>query len=122
MKTIKRELKVVMKKNKKCCESSWRLDGHLVSREAIGELTRNMNIDINNLCQILPQERVVEFSKMSPKDLLLSTEKSFGDEQMFKNHQELIELTGKVNLLNKSIKDRNASILRLQTLSVSSSL
>ena len=40
-----------------------------------------LNIQVGNLCQFLPQERVTEFARMNPQQLLESTEKavrSFG--------------------------------------------
>lgn len=32
------------------------------------------NIQINNLCQFLPQDRVQDFAKMNPQELLLNTQ------------------------------------------------
>ena len=41
--------------------------------------------------QFLPQDKVVEFAKMKPNELLLETEKAIGDAHLFKLHQELVE-------------------------------
>lgn len=41
-----------------------------------------MNIQLDNLCQFLPQEKVVEFTKMSSQDLLESTEKAVSNLQV----------------------------------------
>lgn len=39
---------------------------------------KKLNIQVNNLCQFLPQDRVADFSKMNPQQLLESTEKCVG--------------------------------------------
>ena len=77
-----------------------------------------MNIDINNLCQVLPQERVVEFSRLTPKELLLSTEKSIGDVNMYERHMKLISLSGEISELQQQIKNCNAFIHKYQNFKV----
>lgn len=39
-------------------------------------MTVRLNIQVGNLCQFLPQEKVADFSRMSPQELLESTEKA----------------------------------------------
>ena len=40
--------------------------------------------------QFLPQDKVVEFAKLKPGQLLEETEKAIGDSTLFTLHQELI--------------------------------
>lgn len=35
-----------------------------------------LNIQVSNLCQFLPQEKVTEFARMNPQQLLENTEKA----------------------------------------------
>ena len=42
------------------------------------ELTAEFDIQLDNLCQFLPQDRVDAFSKMTPPQLLLETQKALG--------------------------------------------
>ena len=42
----------------------------------IEELVNELNIQVGNLCQFLPQEKVAEFARMNPQQLLESTEKA----------------------------------------------
>src|SRR6185437_52253 len=62
------------------CRSEWMLNG---SRSTLHEVRdfvqKNLNITVDNLCQFLPQERVVEFVKMNTQQLLENTEKAAGD-------------------------------------------
>ena len=39
-----------------------------------------LNIQIENLCQFLPQDRVADFAKMNPQELLENTEKAVSDD------------------------------------------
>lgn len=41
--------------------------------------------------QFLPQDKVVEFAKLKPVDLLLETEKAVGDSTLHGKHEKLIE-------------------------------
>jgi chromosome segregation ATPase len=44
----------------------------------IEDLVSKLNIQVDNLCQFLPQDRVADFSKMNPQLLLENTEKCIG--------------------------------------------
>jgi chromosome segregation ATPase len=39
----------------------------------------DLNIQVANLCQFLPQEKVAEFARMNPQELLENTEKAVND-------------------------------------------
>lgn len=43
--------------------------------------------------QFLPQDKVVEFARMDPFELLIATEKAVGDSSLYKTHVKLIEGT-----------------------------
>ena len=57
----------------------------------VAEAVAALNIQLDNLCQFLPQDRVVAFAQMSPCELLLETEKAFGARELFEQHTQLIE-------------------------------
>jgi chromosome segregation ATPase len=44
----------------------------------IEDLMSKLSIQVDNLCQFLPQDRVADFSKMNPQLLLENTEKCVG--------------------------------------------
>lgn len=44
----------------------------------IEDLVSKLNIQVDNLCQFLPQDKVADFSKMNPQLLLENTEKCIG--------------------------------------------
>ena len=56
------------------------------------DLTRSLSIQIDNLCQFLPQDKVVEFAAMTPVELLKSTQRAVASQQMIDMHEELKDL------------------------------
>merc|ERR1712228_1132094 len=49
----------------------WKLDGKLVKSAKIHKFVKEKrNIKVDNLCQFLAQDRVSEFARLTPKDLL----------------------------------------------------
>ena len=49
-------------------------------KEKLKELRRVLKIDLNNLCQFLPQDRVADFVCQTPQKRLREFEKSVGGE------------------------------------------
>lgn len=49
-------------------------------KEKLKELRRVLKIDLNNLCQFLPQDRVADFVSQTPQKRLREFEKSVGGE------------------------------------------
>lgn len=88
------------------CRSEWILNGKTSTERDVRKFVKNLNIAIDNLCQCLPQERVVEFVKMNSKELLQNTEKAVGDVSLFNDHQQLIELSDRV----KNLRDEKEKL------------
>ncbi|XP_014247932.1 structural maintenance of chromosomes protein 5 [Cimex lectularius] len=90
--------------------SQWFLQGKQVAFKKIEEILSKFNIDINNLCQILPQDRVQDFAKMNKVELLDATQKCVGNIQLFECFEKLKSfksnsINNKRNLLD--IKHKN---------------
>lgn len=77
-----------------CLYLTWvvTLPGSLVPKKKIKELVDKLNIQVDNLCQFLPQDRVVNFAALSSQELLRETEKAAGSNAMLEMHDKLIEL------------------------------
>jgi chromosome segregation ATPase len=67
----------------------WFLNGRKTSLKAVQTLTKSLSIQIDNLCQFLPQDKVSEFAALSPVELLLQTQRAAAPEQMLEWHEEL---------------------------------
>jgi structural maintenance of chromosomes protein 5 len=66
-----------------------------------------MNIQIDNLCQFLPQDKVVEFAAMTPIELLQSTQRAAAGPEMLQFHEDLKKLRAhQKELLSSSKGDR----------------
>uniref|UniRef100_A0A673CPA9 Structural maintenance of chromosomes protein 5 n=1 Tax=Sphaeramia orbicularis TaxID=375764 RepID=A0A673CPA9_9TELE len=63
-------------------QSLWMLNGRHCNQKAVEEEVKALHIQVSNLCQFLPQEKVGEFAKMSKIELLEATEKSVGPPEM----------------------------------------
>jgi structural maintenance of chromosomes protein 5 len=70
----------------------WWLNGKKTSLKAVQALTRSLSIQIDNLCQFLPQDKVSEFAALSPVELLQQTQRAAAPEQMLEWHEELKKL------------------------------
>jgi structural maintenance of chromosomes protein 5 len=70
-------------------KSQFSLNGRQCSKETVLKLAKEFSIQIDNLCQFLPQDRVVEFAALSPVALLESTQRAAAQPQMIEWHTEL---------------------------------
>ena len=71
--------------------SEWHLNGSLATKVEVKALIDSVNIQIDNVCQFLPQDKVVEFAKLDQYELLKETEKAVGSDGMFADHERLIK-------------------------------
>ena len=75
-------------------KSSFFINGKTDTRKHVIELCKSFSIQVDNLCQFLPQDRVVEFAALSPEDLLEQTQRAAAPEEMVQWHTELKSLRG----------------------------
>lgn len=76
----------ITRADNKCVYS---INGSTTTRKALDKLMRSYSIQIDNLCQFLPQDRVVEFSALSPVNLLSETQRAAAPPQMAQWHEDL---------------------------------
>ncbi|KAG7521029.1 structural maintenance of chromosomes protein 5 [Solea senegalensis] len=87
-------------------QSAWMLNGKHCSQKAVEEEVKSLQIQVSNLCQFLPQEKVGEFAKMSKIELLEATEKSVGPPEMYEFHCELKNFRNKERELENAVKEK----------------
>ena len=68
------------------------MNGAKKNEKEIRAFVADLNIQTDNLCQFLPQDKVYEFSRMTPKDLLHRTVDAVGEEQLQSDHRKLQEM------------------------------
>ncbi len=59
---------------------------------AVREKVSSFNVQLDNLCQFLPQDRVAAFASLRPHELLLETEKAIGNAQLYEQHMDMVQL------------------------------
>ncbi|KAL0860346.1 hypothetical protein ABMA27_009749 [Loxostege sticticalis] len=93
--------------------STWSIDHKTVREKQVQELIASLNIQVDNLCQLLPQDRVQDFSKMDPQQLLRSTLSAVGGQESVTQLDELIECRNKQRGLSTKLQN-NAQVLQEQ--------
>ncbi|KAB8336982.1 hypothetical protein FH972_021286 [Carpinus fangiana] len=70
-------------------KSTWSIDGEQSNNKRVLECSRGFNIQVDNLCHFLPQDRVVEFSRLEPVERLTSTLQAAASPEVTEWHNEL---------------------------------
>ncbi|XP_048448222.1 structural maintenance of chromosomes protein 5 [Rhincodon typus] len=105
---VRREISVVNN------QSVWQINGEHATQKMVEEQTSALNIQVGNLCQFLPQEKVGEFAKMSKIELLEATEKSVGPPEMYKFHSDLKNYREKEKELENTCKEKSAALEKMK--------
>ncbi|XP_026316066.1 structural maintenance of chromosomes protein 5 [Hyposmocoma kahamanoa] len=71
--------------------STWLIDHKIVREKDVQRVIASLNIQVDNLCQLLPQDRVQDFSKMDSMQLLRSTLSAVGGQKSVSQLDELIQ-------------------------------
>uniref|UniRef100_A0A452R2U6 Structural maintenance of chromosomes protein 5 n=1 Tax=Ursus americanus TaxID=9643 RepID=A0A452R2U6_URSAM len=87
-------------------QSSWFINKKSTTQKVVEEQVAALNIQVGNLCQFLPQDKVGEFAKLSKIELLEATEKSIGPPEMHRYHCELKNFREKEKQLETSCKEK----------------
>ena len=84
-----------------------------VGRNKVYELAQSFAIQIDNLCQFLPQDKVAEFAALTPIELLHSTQRAAAGPEMLEWHESLKKLRAQQKKLqtdNQADKDLLANL------------
>ncbi|KAH6845886.1 hypothetical protein BKA58DRAFT_74342 [Alternaria rosae] len=103
--------RVIRKRDNK---SVFFLDGSHATKDAVKAMARRYSIQIDNLCQFLPQDRVVEFARMSDVDRLRETQRAAAPPHMVAWHDQLKELRTKERALETKQKNEQSHLVMLE--------
>lgn len=99
----------------------WWLNGKESTHKAVQELTRKLRIQIDNLCQFLPQDKVAEFAGLTPTRLLEETLRAAAPEEVLgwqvelkKLHKEHREMKAQVENCTEILKNHESRQQGLQ--------
>ena len=77
-------------------------------------LFTSSNIQVGNLTQFLPQDKVCEFSKLSPINLLEVSEKAVGDQELLGKHKALIQKSRELKRLEITVKQNEETLTKFK--------
>lgn len=92
----------------------WWINGKETTAKNIQELMKKLKIQVDNLCQFLPQDRVVEFAACTPVALLHETLRAAAPEEMLQWQSELKEMHQAKKVMLESSKSRNETLENLE--------
>eukprot|EP00917_Polyrhabdina_sp_WS-2016_P016371 GHVP01035424.1.p1 GENE.GHVP01035424.1~~GHVP01035424.1.p1 ORF type:complete len:1054 (+),score=253.10 GHVP01035424.1:263-3424(+) len=97
--------------------TEYKIDGVKKTHSEVLALVRNHSIYLDNLCQVLPQERVSEFAHLSPQKYLIETQKAILPD-LYEKHKEIIELDDfQKSIIIKKIKLDDSLAIKQQEIS-----
>lgn len=99
--------------------SKYKFNGEKVTESQVRQKIARFNIQLDNLCQFLAQDRVSEFARMNSRELLRETQRAAG-QNLQEMHIHLIAEQAKQTKWEKDAKDTSniiqAAIAKNQTL------
>lgn len=105
---------VICRTIKRDNKSNFEVYGKACSTKKVQELSRSFSIQIDNLCQFLPQDKVVEFAAMTPIELLQSTLRAAAGPEMLEWHENLKDLRAEQKQLLSSNKGDRETLANLE--------
>ncbi|KHN01007.1 Structural maintenance of chromosomes protein 5 [Glycine soja] len=87
---------------------------NVVPKKDVAETIQRFNIQVNNLTQFLPQDRVCEFAKLTPVQLLEETEKAVGDPQLPEQHRALVDKSRALKHIELSLEKNEGTLKQLK--------
>lgn len=94
--------------------SSWYVNKRPSNRKAVQQIVERFNIQMDNLCQFLPQDKVSKFAELPPHELLIETERAVGSKGMVETHEKLIRLDVERSELVDNFERNKAKLEMLQ--------
>ncbi|CAI5743535.1 unnamed protein product [Hyaloperonospora brassicae] len=91
-------------------KSTWQVDGKDSTLRDVTSIMEAASIQIDNLCQFLPQDKVGEFSRMNPVQLLKATENAVTDSELAATHEEIIELQHSMSDKRRELEHARAAL------------
>ncbi|OJD26064.1 hypothetical protein ACJ73_02565 [Blastomyces percursus] len=102
---------IVRKGNK----STFAINGKPSSKASVLELAKSFSIQIDNLCQFLPQDKVAEFAALSPIELLHSTQRAAAGPEMLEWHENLKTLRAEQKKLEAANAGEREQLANLES-------
>ncbi|GMM34370.1 DNA repair ATPase [Saccharomycopsis crataegensis] len=110
--TIRREMTRSPKAKSKE-KSEWFVDNAKKDERVIAKLLKHLNLQLNNLCCFLPQDKVSSFAALKPEALLMETERAT-DPHLLEQHEKLIELDASRYEIKKELERNEENLANIE--------
>lgn len=90
--------------------NTWFINHKHSSEQEVKKLIQKMNIQVNNLCQFLPQDKVQDFAKMNKKELLLNMQVAVGRQDLVDKQEQLVKIQTEQEVLRKELDQLNKKL------------
>ncbi|KAK1947417.1 Structural maintenance of chromosomes protein 5 [Phytophthora citrophthora] len=91
-------------------KSTWQVNGKDSTLKNVAGIMEAASIQIDNLCQFLPQDKVGEFSRMNDMQLLKATENAITDSDLAAKHDEIVELQHSMSDKGRELEHARAAL------------
>lgn len=91
------------------------INGRPAPHKAVTKLCKELRIQIDNLCQFLPQDRVVEFGAMHPVEMLDRTLQAVAPKEMLQQRLQLKHMYDEQKTMQKSLETDAETLRSLKT-------
>ncbi|KAH9865204.1 hypothetical protein IAQ61_009151 [Plenodomus lingam] len=95
-------------------KSFFTLNGKRTAQNVVTAMCKGLSIQIDNLCQFLPQDRVVEFSRLSEVDRLRETQRAAAPAYMVDWHDQLKVLRAEEKALETKQHNEKTHLSKLE--------
>lgn len=103
-------------------KSTWKINDQKCASKEFMQFIKQFNVQVDNLCQFLPQDRVQDFAKMNKQELLKQTQVAVCREDLMLKQEQLIgsrtkqtDVTKTVESLRQKLDDAVNANLQLQS-------
>ncbi|KAK4056331.1 Structural maintenance of chromosomes protein 5 [Microbotryomycetes sp. JL221] len=95
--------------------SDFFIDGTKETWSAVTKRMRELDVQVNNLCTFLPQDRVAAFAAMSQIQLLAETQRAAGHPKLSLWHDQLVEAQREQKKLREDLERQQEKLKRRET-------
>ncbi|THH29882.1 hypothetical protein EUX98_g4315 [Antrodiella citrinella] len=85
--------------------SHFSINGQSASGREVNAKMAELNVQVSNLCTFLPQDRVAEFARMTPQQLLKETQRAAGNSNLTNWHETLISTGQELKAIQEALED-----------------
>ena len=99
-------------------KSTWMLNNIKVKLDEVLNAIGKFNVQVNNLCQFLPQDRVQDFAKLNKQDLLKETQKALCRFDLIEKQENLMRSREQHKVLIQTVENYQKKLQEAQDANV----